>query len=67
MTIILSFKTLVCIAMLGSVIKTRKGDFWSVKINKYKGIIPAFYACYDDEGNIVQNELAYQTLWLWAS
>ncbi|MBF0934702.1 MAG: N-acetylneuraminate lyase, partial [Abiotrophia defectiva] len=22
------------------------------KFDKYKGIIPAFYACYDDEGNI---------------
>ncbi len=21
-------------------------------ISKYQGIIPAFYACYDDEGNI---------------
>ena len=23
-----------------------------MSIEKYKGIIPAFYACYDDEGNI---------------
>ncbi len=22
------------------------------KLDKYKGIIPAFYACYDKEGNI---------------
>ena len=22
------------------------------KLDKYKGIIPAFYACYDDEGNV---------------
>ena len=21
-------------------------------LNKYRGVIPAFYACYDDEGNI---------------
>ena len=21
-------------------------------LDKYKGVIPAFYACYDDEGNI---------------
>ena len=23
-----------------------------MSLEKYKGIIPAFYACYDDEGNI---------------
>lgn len=32
-------------------------------LNKYKGIIPAFYACYDDEGNVsperVQNLAIY--------
>ena len=23
-----------------------------MKLDKYKGVIPAFYACYDDEGNV---------------
>ncbi len=40
--------------MLGSV-KNKKREIFKVsKLDKYKGIIPAFYACFhDDEGNIV--------------
>ena len=26
-------------------------------LEKYKGIIPAFYACYDEEGNVSQERV----------
>ena len=33
-------------------------------ISKYQGIIPAFYACYDDEGNISPERVREMTRWL---
>ena len=30
-------------------------------ITKYQGVIPAFYACYDAEGNISTEEMAEMT------
>ena len=29
-----------------------KGVTAMSKLDKYRGIIPAFYACYDEEGNV---------------
>ena len=33
-------------------------------ISKYQGIIPAFYACYDDQGNISPERVREMTRWL---
>ena len=33
-------------------------------ITKYQGIIPAFYACYDDDGNISPDRVREMTRWL---
>ncbi len=33
-------------------------------MNKYNGVIPAFYACYDDEGNISPERVEKYTEWL---
>ena len=32
------------------------------KLDKYRGIIPAFYACYDEEGNINTPEKAKRVI-----
>lgn len=35
-----------------------------MNISKYQGVIPAFYACYDDEGNISGERTEAYTRWL---
>ena len=34
-------------------------------LDKYKGIIPAFYACYDEQGNVSPERVRALTQYLW--
>ena len=34
-------------------------------LDKYKGVIPAFYACYDEEGSISRREKSQGCLCKW--
>ena len=34
-----------------------------MSFEKYRGVIPAFYACYDDEGNVSPERTKAPAIW----